>query len=49
MVPTWWVLVAFVAGGYAGIMVLALLMMAGKEADLEVSATPASLDGVANN
>jgi hypothetical protein len=49
MVPTWWLLVAFLGGGYAGMTILALLMMAGNEADLEVSATPPSLDGLGGN
>jgi hypothetical protein len=49
MVPTWWVLVAFLCGGYAGMMVLALLMIAGKETELEASTTPVTLDGLGSN
>ena len=29
MVSTWWLIVAFVGGGFAGILLIALLRMAG--------------------
>jgi hypothetical protein len=46
MVSAWWLLGAFLVGAYAGVLCLALLMMAGRESNLEASATPASLDGL---
>lgn len=31
MVSVWWVLLAFLGGGFAGILLMALLFMAGEE------------------
>jgi uncharacterized membrane protein YfcA len=33
MVSAWWVLWAFLGGGFSGIMLMALLYMAGEQAD----------------
>jgi len=47
MVSIWWVAAAFVLGGYAGMLVIALTAMARSESDLGASASEAiDRDGV---
>ncbi len=41
MVAIWWVVAAFVLGGYAGMLVVALMAMARSESDLGSTAVEA--------
>jgi hypothetical protein len=44
MISPWWLLAAFIAGGYAGIMVFALMRFTSQDSERAASAKAAGAD-----